>query len=243
MKTVIHDTADIVVKRKSDGHTVLNAHAQLASIAQTVSEEFLKGGIGNKNLFLIRTDKEVNLAMRSATFDLEYLAMTQGVAVEESGTAKITKFEQVTVAGVLGDLEVTIKGTPVNGKAILHDADGTQVELDVAAGKATLPIGSTATDGDILTVSYVEDVTGRVVEMDSTKFAEKYSVEYRTIEYDLDTQKVIADIYFIFDEVVPSGAFDLSLENGSAYTPEINFMVLNPQNSDVFGRIVEVKRA
>lgn len=241
-KTVIHDTADLIVRRKSDGHTVLNAHMQLAGLEQSISEEFLKGGIGNKNLFLIRTDKEVTLNTRSATFDMEYLAMTQGVEIDEAGTAVVTKTEELTVVDNAGTLEVTVAGTPVNNEVIITGLDGENAEATAATGVVAVPVGS-AVAGDTVTVMYQEEVTGRVIEMDSTKFAEKYEVEMRTIEYDVDTAQVVADIYFIFPEVIPSGAFSLSLENGTAYTPEMNFMVMNPKNSDVFGKIVEVARA
>lgn len=239
MKTIIHDTADIVVTRKSDGHVVLNTHAQLASISQSISEEFLKGGIGNKNLFLIRSDKEVNLSMRSATFDMEYLSMTQGVAIDEAGTATITKIENLLVADNAGILEATLVGTPANGTAVVIGSDGKQ-ESSAVTGKVVTVATGVALEGETVQVLYQEVVTGNTITMDSTKFSEKYKVEYRTIEYSLETSKIVNDIYFVFDEVIPSGAFELSLENGSAYTPEIDFMVLNPANSNVIGRIIQV---
>lgn len=239
METLIKDVADLILTRKSDGHVVLNTMMQLTGLEQTLTEERIKGGIGNKTIALMRNDKEVALNTRNAVFDLEWLAASQGVAIEENGTAVVTKYEVVKVASGA----VAVAGTPVDNKIIIHDVDGSQDEATVTTGSATLPVGAVAVDGDEVTITYKEEITGDIVSMDAEKFAEKYKAELRTIEYSLDTDQVIADIYFIFDEVSPSGAFSLSLENGTAVAPEMNFTVLQPKNKSEFGRIIREMRA
>jgi hypothetical protein len=243
MKTVIQDTAEIFITNVKTGKVVMFGEAQIAGISQSLTEEKLKGGIGNKTVFLLRSDKEMNLNITSATFDAEFFAITQGVSINTSGEAEITKNTTATVADNLGTLEFTVKNLPVGvQKVSLTDIDGTQQEVDVVAGVAELPVTFKALENATLEVFYKEKVQGNSVELNSNKFPDKYKVEYRTISYGIEDANVYSDIYFIFDECIPSGAFEMSLQNGQAYTPEMNFSVMNPINSDVMGQKIEVLR-
>lgn len=253
-KIVIQDTADVTITDLVSGKVVLNAEAQLAGIQGSISEEDLQGGIGNKKLYKIRTDKAIDLSMRSAVADPEYWAMTQGVAVEQGGTMKVTSNFIGTVEE--DSLAVNVIFLPLGTTASVGDkvrasmTDGTQEEFDVisATNTAIPAVTGLAVDlstvvapvalGDKLQVFYKEDITGQRISIDSTKFSNKYEVEMKTIAYDLETAKVTADIYFQFPETIPSGEFDISLENGSVYSPEINFSVLNPKGEDEMGAIL-----
>lgn len=252
-KIVIQDTADVIITDLVTGKVVLNAEAQLAGIQGSISEEDLQGGIGNKKLYKIRTDKAIELSMRSAVADIEYWAMTQGVAVEQNGTATFTAN---FIGEVVQDVTTTTNeivlptGAVTGGKAQVELADGTQESLPVTTSltdplKQAVDLSGivgTANVGDKLRVFYQEQVQGQRIAIDSTKFAGKYKVEMKTIAYDLDTATVTADVLFKFPETIPSGEFDISLENGSVYTPEINFSVINPKGSDEMGEIVLRKR-
>ncbi len=236
-KVLINDTADVVFKRKSDGHVVFTAEAQLASISQSVSEEKLKGGIGNRTIALLRSDKEVTLQVRNALFDLEWLSMTQGVSIEQ-GTVKVWKREDdLTVESGT----VTIKGTPIDDEVKVINAANDSEDTTVTGKEVTVST-SLAKDGDKVSVLYKQEVTGNIVTMDAKKFSETYEVEYSTIAYDPDTNEVVKDIYFQFDHVAPSGSFDISLENGSALTPELSFEAMTSGTSSEIGRFIEVDR-
>lgn len=248
-KIVIQDTADVTITDLETGKVVLNAEAQLAGIKGSISEEDLKGGIGNKKLYKIRTDKAIDLAMRSAVADIEYWAMTQGVAVEENGKGRFTANTKgiVVVDSATSVNEIVLPdGAIVGTKAQVELPDGTQETLNVVVSltdktkKAVELAGAKGTfkAGQELHVFYQEEVEGQRISIDSTKFAGKYRVEMKTIAYDLDTAKVKADILFDFPETIPSGEFDISLENGNVYTPEINFAVINPKGADEMGSIL-----
>ena len=268
-KIVIHDTADVTITDLSTGKVVLNAEAQLAQITGAISEEDLKGGIGNRKLYKIRTDKEVNLTMRSAVADVEYWAMTQGVEATK-GSATVTANE----AGVLKQKDTTSpfelvlgKHTElkVDDKVRVTLPDGSQekdfsviqsqneptllaVDLQTVSADGLIVLTdafakATAIQKEIkLTVFFPKLVEGRQIKIDSNKFSGKYKVEMKTIAYDLDTATITSDIYFLFPETIPAGEFDISLENGSVYTPEISFSVMNPIGSSEMGEIIEVAR-
>lgn len=241
-KLLISDTADLTFKRKSDGKVIFTSEAQLAGISQEIQEDDVFGGIGNKRVAKIRSQKAISLSTRMALFDLEYLSVTQGVAVEANGTANVFKKEEnLPVVDATGTLSVTVTGTPVDNKVTLISANGESKEYTANAKKVTVTTGFAA--GDKVTAIYRESVTGNIVTLDSAKFSEAYEVEFKTIAYNPVNNTVVSDIYFQFDNCLPSGSFDIQLENGNALAPELNFDALAAPNSSEVGRVIEVPRA
>ncbi|MGD6876773.1 hypothetical protein [Bacillus infantis] len=243
MKLLVIDTADVVMKRKSDGHVFVTAEAQLTSISQTLGiNEKIYGGIGNKPLAVMKGQKEVTSTLRNAFYDQEFLSLTQGVAITEDGSATVHKTEKsLVVAENAGVLEVTITGTPIGDTVYVRNAKGELVESTVTTGTVAVPEGH-AVKGEIVSVTYQSEVTGNIVELDTEKFAEAFELEYHTIAYDPDTNKVVKDIYIQLDHVIPNDEFEMSLENGNAIAPEVNFECLSAPNSTNIGRIIEVDR-
>lgn len=243
-KTIISDTADVTFKRRRDGKVIFTAEAQLASITQSISEEKLKGGIGNRTIAVLRSDKEVELQVRNAIFDSEWLEMSSGVSFAQ-GTAVVTGIETDLVASSVPDL--TLTGTVKTGTTTVTviKADGTTATGAYASAtkKVTVstPVGFLVA-GQVYSVQYDKEVTGNMLTLQSDKFSEAYSVEYRTIEYDISTNAIKNDLYFVFNSVTPSGNWSLSFENGQAITPELNFTVLTLPGSKEIGRIIEVPR-
>ena len=238
-KTVIQDVAEVIITDKVTGKRVITAEAQLSGISQAISEEDLRGGIGNKRVFLIRSDKTIDLSIRSATFDSEYMAMTQGVVIKEDDTAELIRYEELTVK----DSKVTIAKEAVEGTVQIMNAKGVyeEVEAGDVTGKEVSVSADLAKDEEVVSVTYRFETDARSLAFDATKFSSKYEVQYRTIQYDLDTAKVHSEIYFVFYEAIPSGAFEMSLENGTVYTPEINFSVVAPKGDNVMGHYYEVE--
>lgn len=243
MKTIVNDTADVVFKRKSDGHIIFTAESQLASISQSVSEEKIKGGIGNKDIAVIRSEKEIELTVRNGVFDREWLAMSQGVAWV-NGTATIYHKEENTIVNntTTSTLEVTLtKTVSTGGDVRLYNTEGTELEITVSGSVVTVT-DVTASAGDKVIAVYQIDVTGDTLQIQSDTFSEAYEVEYHTIEYSPETNRVVKDLYFQFDSVTPSDNFDLSFESGSAITPELNFTAKPSIGSNLIGKVVEVPR-
>lgn len=242
-EVVIHDTADVTITDKKTGKVILNAVAQHAGITGSVSEEDLKAGIHNKKVYKIRTDKEVELSMKSAFASLEYWAMQQGVEVKE-GTAFVTESQVVEIKDNAGTLEAEIKGdfAAKLTEAKVTDLNGEQDKVTVTLGKIEIPVGFEAKAGDKVRVYYKEEVEGNKLSIDSSKFSHSYEVQYKTIAYNPKSQEIYSDIYFIFPNCVPKGDFDISLENGSVYTPELGWSVLNNGDSDELGEIIQKVR-
>lgn len=243
MKTVVNDTANVVFTRKSDGQVIFTGETQLASISQSVQEEEVRGGIGNAVLAVIRSEKSIELTVRNALVDSRWLAMSQGVSFV-SGSAVIFTTEESTITDNAGVLEATITGTvSTGGKVSVESKEGEELESSYSGTGTTVTITDVdATAGDKVTVIYQTDVTGDVLNIDAGSFSEAYSVEYHTVEYSPETDTIVKDLYFKFENVTPSDNFDLSFESGTAITPELSFTAKKPIGSDTIGQIIEVAR-
>src|SRR5690606_24805000 len=186
--------------------------------------------------------KEVAGTVRNALYDKHYLSLTQGVDVKEDGTAVVyTTENELEVQDVDDQLEVTIKGTPAESTVYVRNKDGEVVETTVSSNNVVIPSGH-AKSGELVSVTYKEEVTGDIIEIESDKFGNSFEVEYRTIGYDVDTNEVKVDIVIQLDNVVPSGDFELSFENGTAIAPEFTFDALVAPNTNKIGRIIEIPR-
>lgn len=233
-QTYIADVADVVFRRKRDGHVVFTAEAQLAGISGAEESEGVRGGIGNQLLYTIRHSKETTLTVRNATFDLEYLSMIHGVSIEENGKAQVTVVERDLI--VQGG-KVSIKDTPVDNKVRYKNKENKFVDGTVSGKEVTV---QGFNDGEKVTVEYKKEVTGRKIILDASKFSETYEVEYRTIEYDVETETHIKDIYFLFYNASPAGEYEINLEAGTAFTPELSFNVKTDPVTKKVGEVIEV---
>lgn len=239
---VMQDVAEAVVIDKQTGETAVYANLQLSSLEGTLSEEDLRAGIGNGKIFRIRTDKELSVNLRTATVDLNWLAMQQGVEVEAGQTARVTKIETATVVASGADFAVNIKGTPINNTVRVDNGIDEQDEATATTGQVLLPATMAVKVGDKITVTYSEEVTGNRLQFDAGKFSKSYRLELRTIAYDLESAQIHSDIYFIFDNAVPTGDFSFGLESGTVVTPELTFSILSEKGSSVMGEMIEVVR-
>lgn len=232
MALYVIDVADVTFKRKSDGHIVFTSEAQMSSLSQTVDEEAIQGGIGSKTLYTVKSNKQMELSVRNATFNLEWLAMTQGVKVEDGGVATVMKDYTVDVAEGAAAVDAP------DGTVTIVNEDKESQTAEAADGSVIIP-AEFAADGDSITVIAEEEVVGKSVEIRSDKFSEKYEVQYKTIVYDNTTDTHVHDLYINFYEVSPSSAFDLSLENGTAFTPELTFTAMANKQSEI-GKMIQV---
>jgi len=233
MALYVHDTADVVLTRKSDGYEIFSATTQSISLDQSVNEEEIKGGIGNSTQYTIKSDKSLEITIQDALFDINWLAATQGVKVDENGKATVKQTEIIEVgdAGALkiADVEAT--------KAIVIGNDGKNHEVTFSNGSATVE-ELTKEKGRNVTVSYQKDMTGKKIDIRADRFAEKYQAQLRTVAYDQETEKIAHNLFVLFENVTPSSEFSMSLEAGSPLAPEIKLRASADPKTKAIGTIL-----
>lgn len=235
MALYVQDTADVLLTRKSDGYQVFSATTQSIGIDQSVDEEEIKGGIGNSTQFTIKSNKSLEITVQDALFDFNWLAVTQGVKVNEKGQATVKQTEIVSVeeAGALN-----IKDKAVTDAVVIGN-DGANHKATFASGAATVET-LTKEVGKNVTVSYEKEVTGNTISIRADRFAEKYQAQLRTVAYDKDTEAIVKDVFIIFENVTPSSEFSMSLEAGSAMAPEIKLRAAADPKTKAIGTFVLV---
>lgn len=239
----IQDTAEVHITSLLTGNVIGVGYAQTAGFEQTTEETDIRGGIGNKLAYTIRSSKDIELTITSATFKPEFLEMMQGSEFEEEVTREVTRSGRGRVEGDDDGLFISMPSGLEELKVIrIVDDKGKQVDVDVDAGEAVLPADVLFEEGHEVEFYYLQEVTGRALNIDATKFGGKVKVEYRTICYDRETAVIHSDLYFIFPECIPSGNYGMTFQNGEAFIPEMTFKTTAPEGSDVIGTKLEVLR-
>lgn len=83
-------------------------------------------------------------------------------------------------------------------------------------------------------------ITGEVLDFKADSFPVNHHVQLRTIVYDPDTNKVVADLYFLFKKALPSGALAEAFQAGNK-TTEIAFSALVDEDGN-YGQVIIVPR-
>ncbi|MBS4747536.1 hypothetical protein [Bacillus altitudinis] len=234
-QTVIHEVGKITVRRISDKKVIGSSVTQMTQFTQQVQQDFLKGGWGNRDLYVINSSKEVSGNVRNAFFDLDFMAMQQGVKIENEAIS-VWEDENLTVSETN---TVKLSYIPIS-EVTLTNEDGEHLNVSTTSTEVAVP-EQFAKKEAVITVFYQIEVDAETVEISGEKFSENYEFEIHTIEYDPKTSKVYSDLYIQLPKVNFSGEADISLEAGQAYTPEIGYRALADENGKI-GKFSRVKR-
>lgn len=226
----IQDVADVLLTRKSDDFKIATGTAQSTAISQSVDEDQIKGGIGNRTLYTIKSNKELEIEITDAVFNPQWLAATQGVKVEDDQTLKIEVVDTVEI-GEGG--KITLQDTTFNGKGVFVDSKGDNHNVTFANGVATVDAVAEQKGKEGQAV-YEEERTGKSISIRADRFAEKYKAQLNTIIYEAETESIVEDLFVIFHNVTPSAEFELGLEAGEALAPEIKLVAsADPKTKEI----------
>lgn len=93
MKTIINDVCSVVGKRLSDNKIVFTGEAKLTNITQTINENKISGGIGNKTILYNRNSKVIEIKINNILWDTDFIEMSLGFIIN-SKNKKIYKKEE-----------------------------------------------------------------------------------------------------------------------------------------------------
>ncbi|WP_415408894.1 hypothetical protein [Staphylococcus agnetis] len=226
----IQDVADVLLTRKSDGFKIATGTAQSTSISQSVDEDQIKGGIGNRTLYTIKSNKELEIEVKDAVFNPQWLAATQGVKVEDKQTLTVEVVDTVEI-GEGG--KITIQDTSFEGNGVFVDSKGDNHKVKFSKGTATID-GIKEQAGKEGQAVYEEKREGKSISIRADRFAEKYKAQLNTIIYEAETEAIVEDLFVIFHNVTPSAEFELGLEAGEALAPEIKLVAsADPKTKEI----------
>lgn len=211
-------------------------------VTQKIKQTLLKGGIGNGVAGTIQSEKEITFKV-STLLDNDSIAQVASGAYATSNTVTI-QAKEVVQASTQGT--VTIVATTPALKASTSPVVFDKYGKNIAGTWATKVFTATApTDipvGAWVTVLYSADVTGNVLALDSQKFPSSFYVELHTIAYDVNTNKVCADIYWVFTRALPDGNMVQTYEAGKQSGQDMTFTCQLTAGNSSYGNYVVVPR-
>lgn len=235
----IQDVCEVFLKDLDSGKQFFFGLTSKNTVTQKIKQEDLRGGIGNGKVGTISSDKEISVKVTTLLHNDSIYEIQSG-AVFGSKTMEVHKNESLkcTVAG-----KVTLVGTPKGSSVVCYNSKGKSIAGTYATSNFTATTPADIALGAFYTVVYVQDVTADALLLDSKKFPTNYALELHTIAYDVDTNDIVADVYWAFNKVSANGALNAQYDAGKNNGDDIEFSVSLPMGSTEYGYYAVVPKA
>lgn len=241
----VQDTADVFYNY-ADGTKRLFACMNTASIAKTVDTEDIRCGIGWNLASILYSNPDMTITMTPAFWNDYFLEDASGNTFSEDEAVNVATYENVPFTDSTGDAIATITGTPVGDLVQVQGSNGKNYPATHATGTVTVLDANGASEliGKTATVIYDVSATGDVLDFESDVYPKVHGITIKTIAYDVETNDILADIYFVFNRVLGDGAFDLALTGATNSVTEITARVLPEKvgTQNLFGKYIVVDR-
>jgi len=235
---VVHDVCEVIAIDEINDKTYFIGLTSTNNVNQTVDSTPIRGGIGNKRVTTINNSKDINFEVTTTLHNDDIYALQSGGLFSDEAI-NVLRSETKQAVDNAGSVEVTIDGTPV-GEVTVLDKNGKELTGSFTAGKVTITGGQA---GQFYTVIYEEaQPTASVLDLNAEEFPKPHKVQLHTICYDPDTEKVVADLYWIFDKARPDGNLTAAYSAGENQQDTINFICETPIGSTSYGKYVVVPR-
>lgn len=233
---LMYDVCEVYLKELNGSKEYFYGLTKKGEINQTIKQESIRGGIGNGVVGVIQSDKEVKFKVATVLQNDSLFAIQSGADFATTTITTMAKEESICATNKL-----PITGTPKGTAVMIVDSKGVVTSGTFATGNVS---GTGLIDGKRYTVLYSkESTTAQVLTIDSKKFPKNYYVELHTIAVDVDTNAVIADVYWIFNKALPNGALSGNYEAGTNASNEVEFTAQLLAGSTEYGKYVVVPRA
>ena len=228
------------------GSLIASTTLSSADIKITVDEKEVRGGKGDNLIAILHSARKVEITTSEMLFKWDWIANQLGQTAVVGATVAwaIPKF--YTAATTTG---VTIGISPLplatNSGIEIYSSAGVLIpsaNYTVVAATGIITFTSGVTAGNIVEVrgyKYTTAATASTISIDNTSFADGVVCILSTIEIDED-ETPLNMIQFQFDEVLPSGNFDVATKSArDASVSNFTFKAIKPRTSDTIGRIIK----
>lgn len=141
------------------------------------------------------------------------------------------------IVGVLSEDD----GFDISVTTGLYYADTIELQMgEEMADVESVEIMKITEDEDGVVTSEAINVAGEVMELKAGASPKNAKLQLRTLAYDSETNEVVAEVFYIFDRVTPSGEFTHDFGMGTNNVQEVSLKALVPKGSDSYGRYVIV---
>lgn len=163
-----------------------------------------------------------------------------GLTTDASITRNMS--QEMIKAGIGSKIVGTIseeEGFDISITTGLYYADTLGIQMGQKSTPVTdVEIQDVSEDAEGVVTAATKNVKGDAIEFIAGSTPKNAKLQLRTVAYDPDTNEIVADIFYIFDRVSPSGEFTHSFGMGTNNVQEIAFKTLIPKGSNSYGRYV-----
>ena len=238
MAILVNKTAS-VFHHFADGKTRFFGLMNTASIDKSIDTEEIRAGEAWGVKALMYTNPSMELTLIPAFWDDFFIEDAAGSVFENAVATTLPENEAITFVLSTADATATMTGTPVDDEVQVQDSTGKLWAATFAAGTITV-VGGAALAGTSGYALFKIAVTGDVLTFESEKYPEVHGITLRTSAIDTDSNKIVANLYFAFDNVVSDGSLALALAGATNSITEVKAKVL-PNALGEFGKYTIVK--
>ena len=189
------------------------------------------------NNYLLRDTVEVYLKSLAGT---EYfMGLTTSGAVAKQATKTPIK------AGIGGRVVATMsveEGYEITVETGLFLNELAQIQLGKEFNPENITIMDANVDANGVVTAEEKTVKGFAIDLGYGQFPENMEMQLKTIAYDRKTNKVVADVYWIFDKVQPDANFSQSFNMDTNNVQTVVFSAISEDGSTAYGKYVVVPR-
>lgn len=245
---VLHDVFEVLVIERDGAGAVVDSkfigYTSETGFSHSVEQETIKAGIGHKAVAQLFKGKDVSFKLTNAVGSDSLLEMQVGSKFETATrTLAVTERAKIVSDGsegakvVLTKMPATIVGKPV----VL---DNNNVEItggEYTSSSKTIAWASDATHvGKSVVVSYfVEKTNVEVLAIGADTFPTARELHARSIIYDNETNRIIANVHYVLPKAMPDGNVERSQSSGENSNDSINFTALADEKGNYAYYIVE----
>lgn len=244
---ILFDVAEAIITDKATGEKFLNKFLTTSGITQSSNETEIRAGRGSGLIAMIESEKSLEVSLTNAVISKKWLEMQQGASFKEDENVTIVKSETVKVEVDDTDpLDIIRKGvltgTPVASETTvtITNCEGDSEVVTLTGNEFIIPVGFKAEKDEEITALYKTEVTGEVLEIDSATFPKGWELQLEVPAMDKCTQAVTHKVVFLFDNVRPSSAFDMSFAMGEPIAPEMTVKIMKSCCNSGLGKMVIV---
>lgn len=206
--------ADALLIDETSNTLVAKATALIDSaLKQELSQLEIKGGKGNKTLFVYNYDKKITAELNSATFEPAYFAINSGTEIENA-LKDVYMFNDKIALDATGT--GTLAKTPVGDIFVM---------LPNGAGMTVTPTGDTvvmpAFANQTVVGSYQYALTVDTIDLNAESLPKIYKLVLQLDMYDGKTGKSSL-IEVVLNRYKPNGNFELNLNASQATTSKLS---------------------
>ena len=227
--------ADVFIYDQADnlfayGKTLLDS-----SITQSIQSSSIFGGKQSQKLFTYKYQKELQIAISDAAFNLEFIAL-QSNAKFENGMSEYYTTTLVDFAGDTATLPAEVTATSVD----VQLPKGGFMKANVIDGSVTVPgLG----DSKDVVVSYVTQKAMDTLAISGTKFPTASKVVLNADIF-TDEDGKVEELQIVIPKFTPDGALDLQLtHDGVSNTPLAGTSSVDARGNHAYFQLVPVEGA